>query len=112
MEQQPKAEVNPVRRQPLTEHQIQTLRAVYRGDATPHQQRESLSIVIVHLCQTYGMPWRKDPSMKDVAIGRMCVGQDIIHYCQVANVKTNTDKQSVRASFEAEDNEAQEQDDE
>jgi len=79
-----------------SEADIQAIRAVDNGSATPDQQKRAMNYIINYASQAYDMCWRIDPSMKDLALGQALVGQHIVHMIKHAKTKTSADKIAAR----------------
>lgn len=77
---------DPTVRPPYTQTELLALRALQAGKATEGQQKIALDYIIRVLCGTYDFPYRPDSRLTDIALGRMRVGQDIIHIMQYARV--------------------------
>jgi hypothetical protein len=92
--------INPIRRSDYTIAQVLALRALQGGTATAEQQKEVLRFIVYDCCRTYDTAWRVDQRETDILIGRIAVGQDIIHYLNAADLNADMDKVSVRTHFE------------
>lgn len=65
-----------------TARQVDALRAVYAGEADPHQQRVALSWIIEECAQTYDIAFRSDADGGEretaFALGRQYVGREMV----------------------------------
>ena len=80
-----------------SEADIQALRAVARGTASPDQQIRFFDYFINVLCDTYGQHWRANPDMTNLCLGQALPGQHAIYMLKVAPVATDTTATSIRA---------------
>jgi len=100
-------DANPTRCPDYTLADVMAIRALQTGTASADQQKMALDYIINILCDTYGNPWRVDTSAKDVAIGRMAAGQNIVHILNSATSSTSSTelaaKVAARRSFKQED---------
>ena len=87
---------NPLRRCDYTEFDVQSLRALARGTATPRQQKAALEFIIHDIADTYGNAMRTDERWATFALGKQHVGQSIVFFLNVAKVVTSADKIAVR----------------
>jgi len=94
----PEARINPVDRPQYSESDVQALRAMARGQATPDQQRAGLNYIIYTVCQTYDILWRSDPSQKDLAMGQALAGQHLVWLLNTAPTTTDNAKISSRST--------------
>ncbi len=81
--QQHSQEINPLRRVDLTKAEIYAIKSVAIGMATAEAQQLAFKTIVEKFCGTYDQPWRSDPSLKDVAIGKRTVG---LHLVKTVNV--------------------------
>ncbi len=82
------------------EADVQAVRAVFRGTATPDQQRRAMEWIINFNCCTFDLSYR--PGGGDLtafAEGRRQAGLNLVWMLQYAPSKTDSDKISVRESF-------------
>jgi len=88
--------VNPKDRPDYTEAEIQALRAVQRGAATPDQQILLIEFLITVVSNTYDILWRADQRMTDLALGQALPGQHMVYMLNIAPTKTDENKISSR----------------
>lgn len=63
---------------PLNAEELRALQALNRGDATEHEQRLALSVVIHKLSRAYRQVWVQDhPDATSFLAGRAFVGQQL-----------------------------------
>ena len=96
-------ELNPIRYKDYTAADVHALRATAHGKATPEQQIRAVKYWIEVICETYDEIWRKDPSQKDVAIGRRAAGLNAVWVIEKAILTLSPEgnvKQEVREAFE------------
>jgi len=86
-----KAAADPTARPLYTKADVLALRSLRAGKANEGQQKEALDYIIRVLCGTYDFPYRPDSRLTDIALGRMRVGQDIIHLSQYARTDEEED---------------------
>lgn len=77
---------DPTARPAYTKRDVMALRSLQTGTANDGQQKEALDYIIRVLCGTYDFPYRPDSRLTDIALGRMRVGQDIVHLLQHARI--------------------------
>lgn len=87
---------DPIVKPDYTEADVQSLRAVARGTATPEQQKRAIRW-LVSAYGTYDLSFRKDSERLSVfAEGRRYAGMILVWMLQAAPTKTDPDKISVR----------------
>jgi len=79
---------DPTARPAYTKRDVLNLRSLAAGKANDGQQKEALDYIIRVLCGTYDFPYRPDLRLTDIALGRMRVGQDIVHLLNEARLDT------------------------
>lgn len=78
---------DPTARPHYTKADALALRSLAAGKANEGQQKAALDYIIRILCGTYDFPYRPDQRLTDIALGRMRVGQDIVHLLQQAPIE-------------------------
>jgi len=87
---------NPIEKPDYVEADVQALRAVHRGMATPEQQKRAIEWMITAF-GTYDTSFRPDSSrLTDFAEGRRHAGQILVWMLKFAKSKTDPDKISTR----------------
>jgi hypothetical protein len=94
--------IAPIRRPHSQKADRIALRAVNEGVASPHQQQLAMRWIIYAACETYGMPYRpKSDADTHINMGKMHVGQSIVHMIKSATSTMDLDKASIREAAEA-----------
>ena len=97
----------PVLLQDYSEAELWALRACYRGEATPQQQKDAIEFLVRRVCATLDLPYRPESQRDtDFALGKMFVGQTIIFLCRDAPSKVDEDQRAARQQQEQEQNPA------
>ena len=95
--------LNPLERPDYIEADVQALRALAIGNATPDQQKRCLAFLVNDVCCTYDMPFRpENQSHTAFACGKQWVGQALVWLLQRAPTKTSPDEQAARRAMEGE----------
>lgn len=81
-------EANPIRPGDYMLADVMAWRAVVAGTANSEQQKRAVKFLAVDVCQINTNPWRKDPSQKDVCIGKQAVWQILDYYVSQAPLST------------------------
>lgn len=102
-EKKKKPSRDPLQRPDYIEADVQALRALNIGNATPDQQKRVLRFLINDVCGTYDMPFRPDNQANTAfACGKQWVGQSIVWFLNSAPAKSSKDEIAVRRSMEGE----------
>lgn len=87
---------DPIKRPDYTEAEIQSLRAVHRGDADARQQRMALDF-LMRAFATHDISFRPDnPHLTDFCEGKRWCGTLIVHMLHQAPTRTDPDKIAIR----------------
>jgi hypothetical protein len=94
---------NPLERPDYIEAEVQAIRAVWRGEADPRQQRMALDC-LVRIFGTHDTSYRPDdPHGTAFAEGRRNAGTTLVWLIMAAPAKTDPDKIATRRSLETND---------
>ena len=87
---------DPLQRPDYTEAEIQALKAVYSGEATPRQQR-MLCDWLMRACGTHDEPFRPDNQyLTAYACGKRFIGTTFVWMLKAATARTDPDKIATR----------------
>lgn len=93
---------DPIERPDYVEADAQALRAVWRGDATPDQQKRAIDWLL-QAFGTYDLSFRSESSrLTDFAEGRRSAGLILLYMLKYAPTRTDPDKISTRLSLSGE----------
>ena len=68
----------------LTQSEHQSLRALYRGEASQGQQREALALIVNKFCRTHDLHFIPgSPDRSGFLAGRAFIGMQILHILNI-----------------------------
>ena len=102
-DERPAPSGNPLERPAYYEADVQALRALMIGNATPDQQKRVCDFLVKHVCGTYDMPFRPESErLTAFAAGKQWVGQTLVWLFNSAPAKTDRGEVAARRASEGE----------